>query len=465
MRDATDKPRGRKRQTHAEDQTARQNADHRAGLTDANLVALGDRAFAGLGAAVLAVSGGADSMSLMLMAQRWRDVRGRSDFPIHLATVDHGLRAASAAEAEWVAAQAKALGFETHVLAWPGEKPATAIQASARTARYDLLSGLIERLNLPRPTGLLVGHHLDDQAETFLMRLARGSGIDGLAAMPAERSLARDPEVVLRRPLLGLDKATLCVTLTRLGIAWIDDPSNTNAAFERVRVRRALGVLDDLGVGAAAIATSSRRLARACAALAHATRELAARALDLHAGAYAEIDPAAYDAAPEDIRLRLMQHVIERFGSGGEPVRMIRLEDLVERLSAGTPAAATLGGCHVERRARAIVATREPGRNGLPVAILQPGSHLLWDNRFRVACAASHSGAVEVRALTAAAIKQLNDDSMKNIQARMSIPRSAALTLPAFWQNGRLLAVPHPSVCLIGDGTLTAEFVTSLSIS
>ena len=454
MRDAPEKPHGSQR---------RQSL--RSGLSDADLVALGDRAFEGLGAAVLAVSGGADSMTLMMMAQRWRDARGRHDFPIHVATVDHGLRAASAAQAEWVAAQAKALDFQTHILFWPGEKPVTAIQAAARTARYDLLSGLLERLDLPRPTGLLVGHHLDDQAETFLMRLARGSGIDGLAAMPAERSLARDPEVLLRRPLLGLEKTTLTASLTRLGTAWIDDPSNTNAAFERVRVRRALGVLDDLGVHAAALATSSRRLARARAALAHATHELAARALDLHAGAYAEIDPAAYDAAPEEIRLRLMQHVIERFGAGAEPVRMSRLEDLVGRLSAGKPAAATLGGCHVERRVRAIVATREPGRNGLPVALLQPGSQLMWDNRFRVACAVSHAGAVEVRALTAAALKQLNDEPLKNAQARVSIPRRAALTLPAFWQQGRLLAVPHPSFGLTGGGKLTAEFVTSFSIA
>lgn len=457
MRDAPEQPNGRTRKSKPPGQSA--------GLSDADLIALGDRAFDGLGAAVLAVSGGADSMALMVMAQRWRDARGRHDFPIHVATVDHRLRAAAAAEAEVVATQARALGFSPHILVWSGEKPPTAIQAAARTARYDLIAGLIERLKLPRPTGLLVGHHLGDQAETFLMRLARGSGLDGLAAMPAERRLGRDPLIVLRRPFLGVEKATLASMLARVGVAWIEDPSNADATFERVRIRTALGVLADLGVDARAIATSSRRLSRARAALAQATRELAGQALDIHAGAYAEIAAAAFDAAPEEIRLRLMQHVIERFGAGAEPVRMIRLEQLVARLSAGNPMAATLAGCHIERRARAIMATREPGRSGLPVALLQPGTDLLWDNRFHVACAASHAGAVEVRALSAAAMKHVEDGAMPAGSARSVIPRRAALTLPAFWQRGRLLAVPHPAIGLVGDGSLTAEFVACRPIT
>lgn len=456
MRDAPEQPNGRTRKSKPSGQSA--------GLSDADLIALGDRAFDGLGAAVLAVSGGADSMVLMVMAQRWRDARGRNDFPIHVATVDHRLRAAAAAEAEVVATQARALGFSPHVLVWSGEKPPTAIQAAARTARYDLIAGLIERLKLPRPTGLLVGHHLNDQAETFLMRLVRGSGLDGLAAMPAERSLGRDPLVVLRRPFLGVEKETLASTLARVGVAWIEDPSNADATFERVRIRTALGVLADIGVDARAIATSSRRLSRARAALVHATRELAGQALDIHAGAYAEIAPAVFDAAPEEIRLRLMQHVIERFGAGAEPVRMIRLEQLVARLSAGNPMAATLAGCHVERRARVIIATREPGRSGLPVVLLQPGTAQLWDNRFRVACAATHTGAVEVRALCAAAMKHV-EAAAKPASPFPQIPRRAALTLPAFWRRGRLLAIPHPAIGLVGDGSLTAEFVACRPIT
>ncbi len=457
MRDAPDKRLNRKRQPHA--------AGDCTGLSDQHLVALGDCAFEGLGAAVIAVSGGADSMFLLALAQRWRDDRGRHDFQIHVASVDHGLRAASADEAKWVATQARSFGFPAHILEWSGGKPATAIQTAARAARYDLLAGLIERLRLPRPTGLLVGHHLGDQAETFLMRLARGSGIDGLAAMPVERSLGRDPEVLLRRPLLGHDKTTLTATLSRIGVKWIEDPSNANSAYERVRYRNALGVLEDLGVGARAVANSSRRLARARFALEQATRELARQALDTHAGAFAEIEPTVFDAAPEEIRLRLMQHVIESFGARTEPVRMVKLEELVERLASGKPLAGTLGGCHVERRDRAIIATRELGRNGLPVVLLQPGVELLWDNRFRVACARSHAGAVEVRALSLSEIKHLQDEATAPAAARISIPRRAMLTLPSFWQHGKLLAAPHPSFGLAGDGSFEIEFITSRPIT
>ncbi len=441
------------------------------GLNVPDLVAIGDRAFEGLSAAVLAVSGGADSMFLMVMAGHWRRARGRLDFPLHVATVDHGLRAASDAEAVWVKAQAGELGLPAHILAWSGDKPETAIQAAARTARYDLLSGLIERLNLPNPTGLLVGHHLDDQAETFLMRLARGSGIDGLAAMPAERALAGDRGVLLRRPLLGLGKSEISATLTRLGVAWLEDPSNANPAFERVRIRNALGVLEDLGVGADAIATSARRLARGRAALEHATRELIGRALDLHAGAFAEIAVPAFDAAPDEIRLRLLQYILERFGAGGEPVRLVQLEELTDRLSAGPAAAATLGGCHIERRGEAISATREPGRLGLPVLTLSPGDERIWDNRFRVSCAAGHPGPVEVRALTADALRQISKQVSKQVRGRgpdgstagargkLALPRRAVLTLPAFWRGDRLLAVPHPALGLNGDGSFTSEFI------
>jgi len=455
VRDAPEQPAGRDPQSLV------------SGLSDADLVTLGDRAFEGLAAAVLAVSGGADSLFLVVMAQRWRLARGRLDFPIHVATVDHGLRAAASAEAEWVAKQAEALGLPAHILVWSGEKPATAIQSAARTARYSLLSGLIERLELPCPTGLLVGHHLDDQAETFLMRLARGSGIDGLAAMQPERWLARDRKGVLRRPLLGLDKANITATLTRLGVGWLDDPSNANPTFERVRVRHALGLLQGLGVAADAIATSSRRLTRSRAALEHATRELARNSLDTHGGAYAEIKTAAFDAAPEEIRLRLLQHVLRLFGAGGDPVRLVQLEDLADRMAAGVQVAATLGGCHMERSEKAVIAMREPGRLGLPVLILAPGDEQIWDNRFRVSCAAGHPGPVEVRALTADMLsqiqKRIEGTEINGGAMRPTLPRRAALTLPAFWRGDRLLAVPHPAMVSAGDGSLRAEFFDDFS--
>ena len=157
-------------------------------LTDAQLIELGERAFAGLRSLVLAVSGGPDSMALMLLATRWLPTASPAPV-VHVATVDHGLRRGSADEAKWVALQAAAMGFPHHTLTWEGDKPATGRQAAAREARYGLLAGLIGHLSLPTPAAIAVAHHRDDQAETVLMRLARGSGVDGLAGMLPSRPL------------------------------------------------------------------------------------------------------------------------------------------------------------------------------------------------------------------------------------------------------------------------------------
>lgn len=439
-------------------------------LGDAQLVALADTAFAGLGSIVLAVSGGADSLALLLMADLWRAKAERPDrhtrdLPIHVATVDHGLRREAAAEAAGVAAFAQAKGFPAHVLTWDGPKPTSGLQAAARAARYALLVDLVRRLDLPRPAGVIVAHHLDDQAETFLMRLARGSGIDGLAAMAFERPLElTGGDVVLRRPLLGVPKAALVATLEARGWSRIEDPSNADTTFERVRVRRSLDVLADLGVDADALATSARRLARARAALEASTRDLARLALRSNAGAFAEIDAAAFDAAPDEIRLRLLQHVLAAWGSGGEPPRMQSLEDLLERLSAGAPFAATLGGCRIERRTGRIVATREPGRKGLPTLHLAPGDVRLWDNRFRVACAPGCPGPVVVRPLTFAEVADALASPARAGSRLTALSRRAMLTLPSFWRDDRLLAIAPPAFDQNGEAGLSAEFIYDISV-
>ncbi len=159
------------------------------------------------GLVVLAVSGGADSTALLHLAARWKKLSGDGTPQIAVATVDHGLRPELASEARWVAARAEALGFAHAVLVWPGEKPATAVQEAAREARYRLLAEHARALAGGRPAAVATAHTEDDQAETFLMRLARASGLDGLAAMPPRRPLARDGDVAIVRPVLAVSKA------------------------------------------------------------------------------------------------------------------------------------------------------------------------------------------------------------------------------------------------------------------
>src|SRR5205085_7051707 len=179
---------------------------------------------------VLAVSGGPDSMALMRVAA---EVRAASALvPVTVATVDHGLRPESRAEAETVAGWAGACGFPHKLLAWSGEKPGTGLQEAAREARYRLLTGFAAESGASH---ILTAHTLDDQAETLLMRMSRGTGIAGLAGMRAETKLGA---ATLARPFLGLAKAELLALCEAHGWPYLDDPSNTDPRFARSRWRK-----------------------------------------------------------------------------------------------------------------------------------------------------------------------------------------------------------------------------------
>lgn len=208
---------------------------------------------------VLAVSGGPDSIALMHLVAGWRD--GRHVPPIAVASVDHALRDGSGAVADAVARVAESLGFAARVLAWTGPKPSTGLQTAARRARYDLIGAWATDIGA---THLATAHTLDDQAETILFRLARGSGLKGLAGM---RRISRRGELTHLRPLLGVPKKRLLATCEANGWAWCDDPANADPRFARARWRALAPLLAAEGLDAARLAMLARRFAEADAAL------------------------------------------------------------------------------------------------------------------------------------------------------------------------------------------------------
>lgn len=228
-------------------------------FTDAEL----DTLFETLGArrdlpgCVIAVSGGSDSLALLQLIRRWRDRRSGTAPPLLVATVDHGLRAGSAAEAEAVARQCAAWGFEHVTLPWTGDKPATGVQAAAREARYGLLVATAHARGFGQ---IATAHTLDDLAETFMMRLSRGSGLEGLATvlMGGQRD-----GIVLLRPLREVPRARLRAELTRHGATWVEDPSNDDPRYTRVRWRRLMPLLAAEGLTAERIADVGRKLFQA----------------------------------------------------------------------------------------------------------------------------------------------------------------------------------------------------------
>src|SRR6266404_3262007 len=209
----------------------------------------------GVPAIVLAVSGGPDSIALMWLAARWRRALARGPRLIAV-TVDHGLRAEAAGEARNVKRLARALDLPHRTMRWTGAKPKTGLPAAARAARYRLLA---QAARASGATHILTAHTRDDQAETLLMRMLRGSGIAGLAAMAREN--ARDG-VVLARPFLSVPKSRLVATLDKAKIVFADDPTNHDTAFTRPRLRALLPILAAEGGDTRNLARLASRLAR-----------------------------------------------------------------------------------------------------------------------------------------------------------------------------------------------------------
>lgn len=403
-------------------------------------------------AVILAVSGGADSAALLHLAARWATMRHRQNQTtprLHVATVDHGLRPESAREAQIVGSWAQNLQLTHACLPWHGTKPEAGLQAAARAARYEILTAYAVKLH-EAPVAIAVAHTADDQAETLLMRLARGSGLDGVSAMARERSLAIEPEIRLCRPFLGIAKARLEATLQASGLSWIEDPSNQKRKYERVRMREAATTLATLGLTSEKLALSAARLSRARVALDHEVSVLQHNVLDVNGGAFANIERARLASAPEELRLRLLARVLKAFGGEAPAARLSEIEALSARIdAAGSRHVATLGGCLIEAAPDRIRVFREVGRVPLPQIVLSKGSRKLWDGRFQVSVLKSTDTPVQVRALDEATYSALTDGQKGRIPAR------AACTLPAFWSQSHLLAVP----VLSPDERFHADFV------
>jgi len=286
-------------------------------------------------AIVLAVSGGPDSIALMWLAARWRRALARGPDLIAV-TVDHGLRPEAAREARDVKRLAQSLDLPHRTLRWTGAKPKTGLPAAARSARYRLLA---QAARQSHATHILTAHTRDDQAETLLMRLLRGSGIAGLAAMARESE--RDG-LLLARPFLDVSKSQLIATLKKAGIGFADDPTNRDVSFTRPRLREVMPALAAEGGDARSLARLASRLARANAAvevlaegaeryLALRDRHASSGGTDAGAGHTKTFDMAAFAAMPEEIRLRLLQRAINRLGDEG-PAELGKVEALLAAL-------------------------------------------------------------------------------------------------------------------------------------
>ncbi len=340
----------------------------KAPIAESELSALFDD-FANSRKILLAVSGGPDSTALLVLAAKWRAKRGNGPELI-AATVDHKLRAASKNEAKMVAKLAASLGVPHHVLEWKGRKPVTGVQEAARDARFQLFA------KLAKETGagtLMTAHTRDDQAETVLHRMGRGSGIGGLAGI--RRKHARDG-LKLARPFLDLPKARLVATLKKLRIPFATDPTNKDTKYLRARLRKLAPLLAKEGITAANLALMAKRLARANEALEMmAEGFVESREQQVDGEALSSIE--ALMVMPEEVSIRILRRLIDKVGHEG-PAELGKVEalygELLRDYLLNRPTKRTLAGAVISADRFTLSVAPAPPRKSPPPKRVRGGT-------------------------------------------------------------------------------------------
>ncbi len=389
----------------------------------------------------IAVSGGGDSTALMhILANCFEP----GQVELSVATVDHGLRAGSADEARDVAAQAGSLGIAHQTLRWEGWDGTGNLQDQARRARYRLLSEWAKSESI---AVIALGHTADDQAETVIMRLIRAAGVTGLSGMPVRRTLHG---VTIFRPLLGTTRDDLRDFLRLNKISWVDDPSNDDERFDRIKVRRALEVLAPLGLTSQALSQVAQNMTQAREALDWYSF-LAARDLVTIVGGDVVLCLRKFRTLPDEVARRLFMQALMWISGSEYPPRRTPLVDAVNKVRLGEPT--TLSGCRVVRQAHSIWICRE--YNAVRRKHVACGE--VWDGRWQLS--GGDGAGCEVRPLGQRGLR------MAPGWRDTGRPNAALTASPSVWRGDDLVAAPLAGLAngwtaeLVGGGE---EFYASL---
>jgi tRNA(Ile)-lysidine synthase len=371
----------------------------------------------------VAVSGGGDSVALLAaLVEYVRD----TDIELCVITVDHGLRPDTKDEIALVTDLCTRWDLEHHVEYWTGWTGEGNLQSVARDARYELIA---DWAYANRVTHVALGHTADDQAETFVMRLARGSGVDGLSGMAPRRLLHG---ITWIRPFLGIERSALRSYLMAARLKWCEDPSNENRDFERVRVRDALTILGTLGVNKSTLVEVASNMSQAREALDWQTF-LAARDTVTILHGFVAMEMHKFRVLPMEIRRRLLVHAIKWTTLNMYPPRRDAVARTLEAVKDSR--ASTLAGCQVLVENKVLWVIRE--LNAIKDVVSEVGD--LWDDRWMIN-GPEDDPDLEVRAL--------GDDALSDLEGwrEVGLPRAALAVSPSVWYDGKLVAAP-----VIGD--------------
>ena len=374
----------------------------------------------------VAVSGGGDSLALTILMQEWVTARGGEMLTL---TVDHKLRPNSSAEAEGVQKLLRARNITHDILTWEGDKPLTHVQEMARKARYKLL--LSECLKRGFPF-LSIAHNLEDQIETFWMRLTHGSGLDGLSAMSSVR-MTEGVSVI--RPVLSFSREQLRATCLQHDIKWVEDPSNSNKKYLRPKLRAFENLLKAEGLTPDRLALTVQKLEDARQALQVMADTAFSEYVLLHPEGYATLKTEKWKKSPREIQRRVLAQTLmilspKPYQSGFEAIEQTRI-DLHNQFFTGK----TLAGCEIfPGRSGDVLLARESDATEGRMRV-QEG--LVWDGRFTVSGFPTES--LYIGALGEQGLCELK----KNMDGSGMLPFKVKRVLPALWHGGNLLAVPH----------------------
>jgi len=377
----------------------------------------------------VATSGGTDSLALALLSHQWAASLGGKAIAL---TVDHQLREGSGAEARQVASWLEARGMEHHTLTWVrvegNAPPQTAIQAAARKARYHLLGQWCANHGVNH---LLTAHHAQDQLETFMIRLAKGSGLKGLTSI---QGVVQTHFGRLVRPLLTLDPARLKATLEDFHQPFLSDPSNGNENFTRVRWRHLLPTLAQEGLTAHTLQETLGRLNHAQRLVDQHICCLLRQHAALSPYGYATLGKGALEESAEAFE-EMLKRILATIGTRAYPVRQEALRTAIGKMRSG--ASLTLSGCQILNKSAEWWIVREPAAVGKDIMIQQPGTYL-WDNRFTVTV--SQKVPCRLAALGEEGIQQGKSAPQgSNVFKGHAVPHAVLQTLPALWQGEHLL--------------------------
>ena len=364
------------------------------------------------------LSGGGDSTALLLLLADWA---AANNVGLAAVTIDHGLRKAAVAEANQAASLAASLGIPHDILRWQSWSGQGNLQASAR---FSLISDWAMQKGIEI---IALGHTLDDQAETVLMRLLRGSGVDGLSGMASRRDMGG---ITWIRPLLDFRRDQLRRFLRQRSVGWCDDPSNENRAFDRVKARKALAELEKIGLTVEGVAATADRMKLASKALEFEAHRAALPITRVTVAGEVEFGAAEFATLPADIQNRLLAHALCWIGGSPYRPRLMALNAVVQAAKAGKRS--TLAGCLVTPAKSGALRI---GREAAAIAGLKTPLKALWDNRWRLT-GPTRSPDFEVRML---GVNGLNSCGKWR---ETGLSRDSLLTSPAVWQGAELIAAP-----------------------